>query len=277
MQNNSFDTKEIYDLETDYIDDLEYNESESLTTALAIKCNEGIVFASDSQSTYDYKKSKSLGISKIFKINNNTGLTGSGDSLHINIVADALKKFLPNETLKSQDLLKKLESLLLDLHKEHNTIRSKSLGYSETKNLFHPICIVGAKCLDGYFLYCLRDDAWVEPVNDYIAIGSGKELARLLIDQQARFPKSIGQSMDDLELGHCVYISLLTLNEIKKFDNQTGGDINVTYISEEGIIEVSPEEVDKDYQDFTQQLSKYYGERLQDESVEKMFKAFFKN
>jgi 20S proteasome alpha/beta subunit len=277
MHTNSFDSKETDDLETDYIDELEYNEAEPLTTALAIKCNEGIVFASDSQSTSDFKKSKTRGISKIFKINNNTALTGSGDSLHINIVASELKKFFPNKPLKSENLRKKLESLLLDLHKKHNTIRSELLGYGETKSLFRPICIVGAKCVDGYFLYCLREDAWIEPIQDYIAIGSGKELARLLIDQQARFPKSIGQSMNDLELGHCAYISLLALNEIKKFDNQTGGDINVTYISDKGVIEVSPEEVNKDYQNFNEQISKYYGERLQDESVEKMFKAFFKN
>ena len=43
MQNNRFADKEI-DLEIDYIDDLAYNEAAPLTTALAIKCNNGIVF-----------------------------------------------------------------------------------------------------------------------------------------------------------------------------------------------------------------------------------------
>jgi 20S proteasome alpha/beta subunit len=275
MQNNRFDTKEIHDLETDYIDDFEYNEAASLTTALAIKCNNGIVFASDSQSTSDFRKSKNLDTSKIFKINNYTGLTGSGDSLHINIVAEELKKVLPYETINSDELLKKLEAALLDLHKKHNTIRSELLGYSETKSLFHPICIVGAKCSNGYFLYCLRDDAWVEPIYDYKVIGSGRELARLLIDQQIRIPKSIGKSVKDLELGYCSYISLLTINEIKKFDNQTGGYINFTYISDKGLIEVKPEDVEKGYKDFTNNLSKQLSKTFQDDSVE-MFKAFFK-
>lgn len=117
-----------------------------------------------------------------------------------------MNKVLPNKTIKNDKLLKKLETILLELHKKHNTIRSKLLGYNETKNLFHPLCIVGAKCIDGYFLYCLRDDAWVEPIYDYKAVGPGKELVRLLIDQQIRIPKSIGKSVKDLELGYCAYL-----------------------------------------------------------------------
>lgn len=71
-------------------------------------------------------------------------------------------------------------------------------------------------------------------------------------------------------------LSLLTINEIKKFDNQTGGYINFTYISDKGLIELKPEDIEKGYKDFTNNLSKELSKLFQDESVENMFKAFFK-
>ena len=51
MQNSSFNTKKIDDLETDYINLLKKNKEKQLTTIVGIKCKDGVVLSSDSQAS----------------------------------------------------------------------------------------------------------------------------------------------------------------------------------------------------------------------------------
>jgi len=56
---------------------------------MGIKCNDEIILASDSQLTAE--KMKTLGGSKIFKINNFVALGAAGIVSQMNMLADALK------------------------------------------------------------------------------------------------------------------------------------------------------------------------------------------
>ena len=61
------------------IEDIDPNitdETEQLTTIVAIKCPDAIVMASDSQATVRVEKMKTLGVTKIFNINNFMGVGG---------------------------------------------------------------------------------------------------------------------------------------------------------------------------------------------------------
>src|SRR5688572_16612328 len=67
-------------------------ELEPLTTVIGIKCNDGIILASDSQFTAD--KMKFFGGSKLFKINNFVALGAAGNVSQMTMLADALKQKL---------------------------------------------------------------------------------------------------------------------------------------------------------------------------------------
>jgi 20S proteasome alpha/beta subunit len=161
---------------------------EPLTTVIGIKCIDGIVIASDSQATSKSQRTKTLGVSKIFQINDSSLLGGSGDGGHIKILVEELKEVLSrgkfNNRKKFRDTV---EQTFLALHKKHNIQRAKLLGLNESKNLFHPSAILGTKFTRNNFgLYLLRDDGWTIDIDDYEVIGSGTDLAALVIKQVNR-------------------------------------------------------------------------------------------
>jgi 20S proteasome alpha/beta subunit len=80
------------------IEDIAEIEIEPLTTVIGIKSKDGIILASDSQLTAG--KMKTLGGSKIFKINNFVALSVAGIVSQMNILANALKQKLGNKIIK---------------------------------------------------------------------------------------------------------------------------------------------------------------------------------
>jgi 20S proteasome alpha/beta subunit len=62
-----------------------------LKTVIGIKCTDGIVIASDSQATSKSQRTKTLGVSKIFQINDSSLLAGAADGGHIKILVEELK------------------------------------------------------------------------------------------------------------------------------------------------------------------------------------------
>lgn len=77
-----------------------YEKIISMTTALAIKCKEGIILASDSQGSTIKNKSS---VKKTYKINDSPGFIGSGDHCQIintkNEVESFLKKNIMVQTI----------------------------------------------------------------------------------------------------------------------------------------------------------------------------------
>lgn len=247
-----------------------------LTTALGIKCDDGIVMASDSQSTSKTGRTKSLDSTKILQINKFIGMTGSGDAYHIKTVAEEAKKRFWEKKFSQMDLEKSLNKMIKDLHKEHNTIRSEELGYKEVKRMFHPQCLIGAAHSDTTLgLYLIRDDAWVEPVDDYHIIGSGNHFGNFIMSQQIRFFESDNKKLSSAGVNYGIFIACYIINEIKNFDMQTGGSVNVAVIHKGQFLELSEKQVSKFYLDAVEAISKGMGQMTRNKDIEKLFKAAY--
>ena len=67
--------------------------NQKMTTAIAIKYIDGIAIANDSQGTLDDGSISESPITKVFKINENMGLGGSGKTHHIDKLIKHFKKF----------------------------------------------------------------------------------------------------------------------------------------------------------------------------------------
>jgi hypothetical protein len=106
------------------------------------------------------------------------------------------------------------------LHKPHNTLRSQELGYKEIKMMFRPQCLIGAAHTDNTLgLYLIRDDAWVEPVDDYQIIGSGNYIGNFIMSQQIR-GLSQNMKLSNADINYGVFLVCYILNEIKNFDTK---------------------------------------------------------
>ena len=79
----------------DILDNL--SSDDDMTTVIAIKCNEGIIIASDSQSTAG--DTKDLMASKIFQVNKNIGIGCAGMVGHIDSLVDKMKEKLSEELI----------------------------------------------------------------------------------------------------------------------------------------------------------------------------------
>jgi proteasome beta subunit len=97
----------------------EADETEPLTTILAIKCPNGIVLASDSQATEG--KMKTLGVTKIFLLNDFIALGGSGDAYNIRLFMDAVKQEFTQISATETEFREKIQNLTWRLHKKYNT------------------------------------------------------------------------------------------------------------------------------------------------------------
>jgi 20S proteasome alpha/beta subunit len=231
----------IMSSEIEYIPDYD-GENEIVTTVIGIRSLDGIVFASDSQATSKSRKYKSIGVTKIFKVNDFVALAGSGDSDHVKRVVEEIKISFDNPTNQST-FQEKLESAILKLHKKYNTERSESLGLKDIKEYFRPVCIVGARLRDDFCLFQIRDDGWVEPIQDYIAIGSGSDLANFVLRQQSRAPATENKTLSDLSLSINLWIASYVISEIKDYDLQTGGKPKIALIHKNGFYQLSDNEI----------------------------------
>ena len=160
---------------------------EPLTTVVGIKSKDGITLASDSQYTVD--RMKILDGSKIIQINNFVALGAAGYVSQMNILADALKQKLGQNTFSDLELRTKIEDALLELHKNYNLIWSKAL--EQETYVFKPSSIIAAKLKDGSFnLYKIvfYPEPWLEPIEVYESVGSGQYFASLVLKQQNRAP-----------------------------------------------------------------------------------------
>lgn len=166
------------------------DEAFPLTTVLGLKCNNGVVIASDSQSSY--KKTldlKKLDQNKIFSITNNREqesryiLSGSGVHSQIETLVSYLKPSIADKGFNNQSLKEVVEQIRLELHRKYNVNRSRFLGLPQVEMYFNLSALLGAKLLEGnetkYELYGLYSDGWVAQINEYETIGSGSALADL--------------------------------------------------------------------------------------------------
>ena len=117
----------IFDDDTniDILDNI--SSSDDMTTVIAVKCNKGIIIASDSQSTAG--TTKNLMASKLFQVNKFAGVGCAGFIGHINNLVDKMKEKLNDELMTDSDTRKNINDGLLELHEQYNIKYPKKAGY----------------------------------------------------------------------------------------------------------------------------------------------------
>jgi 20S proteasome alpha/beta subunit len=224
-------------------------ETEPLTTILAVKCPDGIVMVSDSQATVRAEKMKTLAVTKIFSVNNFISVGGSGDADNIALFVDHLKHEFSDMSPNESEFRDKLQNAFWYLHKKYNLDARQYLG--PNANPFNPILLVGAKNGDDTFgLYLLKNNGMVYPKNEHVVIGSGGDLARLVIKQLNRSMAAAGALLHDLLLEGVLPPSCYIINEVKESDSQSGGETKVMIIDSKGVRALSGDEVKKNYEEF---------------------------
>jgi hypothetical protein len=136
---------------TEGIEDIDPNitdEIDPLTTIMAIKCHDGIVMASDSQATQKVR-TKTLGVTKIFNVNNFMGVGGSGDADNIELSVGHLTQEFPRMSPSENVFRDKIENVFLHPHKKYNLDAREYLG--QDTNRFNPTLLIGAKNDDNSF------------------------------------------------------------------------------------------------------------------------------
>jgi 20S proteasome alpha/beta subunit len=90
----------------------------------------------------------------------------------------------------------------------------------------------------------------VYPKNEHVVIGSGGDLARLVIKQINRSIAIIDLSLHMLPTEDAVKVSCYIINEVKQSDSQSGGETKVVVIGPKGVNELSQDEVQTNYDNF---------------------------
>lgn len=236
------------DIDPSIIDD-----SEPLTTIIAIRHAGGVVIASDSQATEG--KMKTLGVTKIFVVNGFMAVGGSGDADNVRLFVERAKAEFTEVSRSEGEFREKIQMFLWRLHKKYNLGARDYLGKDEKP--FRPNLIVGARNGDGSIgLYFLREDGMVYHVDDMKIIGTGGDLARLVIKQFNRGYSIIGQSVPQLSSERVVESVCYAINEIKESDSKSGGTTKVVVIDSSHVRELPDDEVERNYTTFINGMAK---------------------
>jgi 20S proteasome alpha/beta subunit len=242
-----------------------------LTTVIAIKSKDGIVIASDSQGTSNTIKTKAR---KIYKINRFVGLGGAGDSYQIIDVVKPAKKPNSNEfsEYKTEVLLKEsLAKSFGNLHKIKNVDQCANAGYYlESYFPFCPDVLILAKIKDeederfcfyrggfgeiGKYKVKISDAYMIN--SDFETIGSGSNLAYLVLSQQTRIYSLNNNRLSELPLKICIGVALYTISEVKDIDPLSGKDTVIAVIDKDEFREIPPKEHALYYDAMIEGLSK---------------------
>jgi 20S proteasome alpha/beta subunit len=247
---------------------------QSMTTALAIKCSEGIVLASDSQGSTEKIKSS---VKKIHKINGNMGLVGAGDYTQI---MDLVNVIIKKNYTESNNLLTDLNNCLLQLHEEKNIPHLKTVTQIlDNQFPFTPEFLIGAIVKNKYHIYhgvfteigkykCKTSDIF-EKLEPYETTGSGGSYASLLLKQQNRLYSSIGMNLSQLSIEINAGIACYIIDEVKNFDLHTGGDTQIAIINCDGYEEISNDKQTVFYNKMIDNLLNTLSMRLTDDRTNK--------
>jgi 20S proteasome alpha/beta subunit len=262
-------TERITNIDRDITDEID-----PLTTIIAIKCPDGIVMASDSQATVRVEKTKTLGVTKIFNVNNFICVGGSGDADNIVLFVDHLKeefRWMSSNEIEFRD---KIQSAFWYLHRRYNLDARQYLG--SNANPFNPILLVGTKNADNTFgLYLLKDNGLVYPKDEHVVIGSGGDLARLVIKQLNRSMAIVGGSLHMMPVEGVVPMACVIINEVKESDSYSGGETKVVVVTSRGVNELLQQEVQKNYNTFLEVMAKglapTFKGQISEEQINKMW------
>ncbi|QLH74011.1 MAG: archaeal proteasome endopeptidase complex subunit beta [Methanomassiliicoccales archaeon] len=196
------------------------------TTTIGIVNSEGVVLASERRATMGniiaHKE-----VQKVFKIDDNLGLTTAG------LVGDAqiLARYI-----KAEVELYKLKRQAPMTVKSAATLLSNILRRGGGANgFFYVGLIIGGYDKEGGHVYsidaaggCIRDD--------YVSVGSGSLFAYGVLEDHYK---------KDLSLDEAINLAIRSLNAAVKRDSASGDGMAVVTITSDGFIEVSDDEINK--------------------------------
>lgn len=254
--NNSINFED--NINIDILDNL--SSDDDMTTVIAIKCNDGIIIASDSQATAG--DTKDLMASKIFQVNKNIGIGCAGMVGHIDSLVDKMKEKLNDELIPDVYMRKNIIDGLLELHKQYNVEYAKKAGYETAIHNFNAYGIVGTKLeCNNFSLYLLLPSSknlaipTVLPLHDYRSIGTGSRFANFMFKTQFRVLSTISQKpISSLPMDFLIWIVTYIINEIKETDVYSGGHTNISIINKYGWRNIPKETILKHYDDGIQMI-----------------------
>jgi 20S proteasome alpha/beta subunit len=91
--------------------------------------------------------------------------------------------------------------------------------------------------------------------NDFETIGSGSNLAYLVLNQQARMYALTDKKLADLPLSICIEMALYVISEVKDIDLLSGKDTQIAIIDRDGFREISSNEPPHYYETMVENLS----------------------
>jgi 20S proteasome alpha/beta subunit len=105
-------------------------------------------------------------------------------------------------------------------------------------------------------LYLVKNNAIVYPEYEYLAMGSGGDLARLVIKQLNRGLALVGRQLHNGHVNDVVKLACYIINEVKESDSQSGVQTKVVVIDSNGVRELPQEEVKSNYDELLGKMTK---------------------
>ncbi len=223
-----------------------------MTIIVGVKCEDGVVIASDSQQEFGRGVSvKRLNTGKIYLVGDRFAVAGAGVSAHIEKAVDAIdmgikegKRHKAGADLSEDECVSAIERSMTAVYKEYNIDRAKFLGEPKERDFFAPILIVG--CLEAvegeakgklgnHCLFIVHSEGVVEKIADYATAGSGAAYAELLLKN------SYVRGMKTQE---AMRLADYVIEEVKGIDPNCGGETRIAVVCpNEGVHELSKDDI----------------------------------
>ncbi len=219
-------------------EDLKKQIRKTGTPTIGIVCKDGIVLAADKRGTFGSNDGVSYIASKdeekIQAVNDRIIVTTAG-------VASDLQKVI--KLTRAELKLKELRSKQMPTIKEAANLFS-SIVYQNIRQ-FSPIpgithFLLSGYDLEGYSLYDIFPDGYVQKIKDYSATGSGMLQCNPILDAEYKEGMSLQEGMA---------LSMKCLAASMKRDPASGSGVDIYTVTKEGLKHELEQEVSTDYPD----------------------------
>jgi hypothetical protein len=108
--------------------------------------------------------------------------------------------------------------------------------------------------------------------NDFETIGSGSNLAYLVLNQQSRVYSLTDKTLADLPLSICIGMALYVISEVKDINSLYGKDKQIAIIDRDGFREISPNAQPHYYETMIENLSSLIWDLLNNGKMKEVVK-----
>ncbi len=201
------------------------------TTTVGIVCKEGIILAADKRATGGGIPLRVLNkdVLKVIKITDNIAVTTAGNVSDIQLVV---------KLIRAETTLKRIRTLKEPSVKEVANLLGTIL-YQNIRQ-FSTIISITAFLLGGYdkaghHLYELSPDGAVMEIADYMADGSGSEIAMAVLDSLYK---------KDTNINEGVKLAVKAISASIQRDTASGEGIDVFTVTKDGVKQVFTRKID---------------------------------